>query len=935
MIMNENNKFIYLQWKKARQTLANINLPIWTAHLNKWGTFHHIHPELSFKIDDLVAYHDLEQSSAVLYDKSEETLSGSIGSKYYINGLPINLLHQCHKVGGPYIAISPHDSHRATDHLEPSINVIRRFQNCGYLLPLSNNLPSSSNTPRQLEDMNKREINPKFYSTSEIRKRRETPEHFYLEILFKTALPGNYLMGVLTFHLMYFNAIDMLYAKLKTHDLHIHINLAGIIIEDDKNILLFVNFSTLIQSEDFTDSVFGLTWSIGDKYRGRQMYKRIDNTPLSVVTFTYNLYEFCVGAHEIGHTLKISHDPQNIEMIKGRQCYGLMQERGPHCYNCMNWSPESINELQLFTRFDKNRCFLLNYPRSLNPPEPRVTSSPCRQCQCYGYEFYGELGQCLLQVPAGDCGKRLQCKSSYYDPDLLHLMILPLDGTPSKRSPTDNDPEKFEAMIIDENGKFIHLQWMKARQTLANEHLPIWTAHLNNFGTYHEMHPDLSHKVSDFVAYHDLAQNSAVLYDKNHKIFAGSIDTKYYVNGLPANLLHQCHKVRGPYLSISLHASHRATDHPEPTNEVISRFENCDNRSPFSSNSPSSSSSSKKPRFSGNFGCKAKNKKVNKREINSIYHNTTEIRKRRENPEHFYLEILLKNLVPGNHLFGILTSHLIYFNSVDMLYAKLRTNDLHIHINIAGIIIENDPGAFDSVIDYSKYMTKPQVDKLFHKLFLHYLKYYDLPFQTDSIDMIYLTTDSLIASEYNAQPVLGITYNEINRYRARQIFKRMDDIPFTVAIFTNKLFEYCVGAHEIGHALMIPHDPPNVDLIKNVQCYGTMQSNGPHCFNCMNWSPESINSLHHYTRFDKNRCFLLNYPHSLNPPGPRVTLSPCRQCQCYGYEFYGKLGQCLLQVPAGDCGKRLQCKSSHNNPNSLNLLILPLDGTPCGDNKAR
>ncbi|KAK0076320.1 hypothetical protein PV325_005578 [Microctonus aethiopoides] len=403
------------------------------------------------------------------------------------------------------------------------------------------------------------------------------------------------------------------------------------------------------------------------------------------------------------------------------------------------------------------------------------------------------------------------------------------------------------------------------------------------------MHPELSRAVGDFVAYHDLEQNSAVLYKKSQKTLIGSIGTKYYINDLPINLLHKCHKVGGPYLAISPHDSHRATDHPEPAEDVIKRFENCGDLSPLSENLPSSS---KKPRLSKSDKCKKNIKKVNKREINSIYHNTTKIRKRREEPEHFYLEILLfvphsivthhKNVVLESYLLGVLIFHLVYFNSIDMAYAKLQTNDLNIHINLAGIIIEDDRGAFDAVIDYTRYVTKPHVGELFHNRFLRYLEYYDLPFERDSIDMIYLTTESLIQSEYIKGLVLGLTWNKIDRYRTRQIYKRSDIVPLATAIYTFKLFEFCVGAHEIGHALGIPHDTQNEEVKKGHQCHSLMQEHAPHCFNCMNLSPESINRLQEITRFDKNRCFLLNYPRSLNPPGPRVTLSPCRQCQYVG-----------------------------------------------------
>ncbi|KAK0071433.1 hypothetical protein PV326_001255, partial [Microctonus aethiopoides] len=47
-----------------------------------------------------------------------------------------------------------------------------------------------------------------------------------------------------------------------------------------------------------------------------------------------------------------------------------------------------------------------------------------------------------------------------------------------------------------------------------------------------------------------------------------------------------------------------------------------------------------------------------------------------------------KTVDPNNYLALIVRRYIIYFNTVDMLFAKLSAHGINIHINIAGIVID-------------------------------------------------------------------------------------------------------------------------------------------------------------------------------------------------------------------------------------------------------
>ncbi|KAK0071543.1 hypothetical protein PV325_012715, partial [Microctonus aethiopoides] len=102
--------------------------------------------------------------------------------------------------------------------------------------------------------------------------------------------------------------------------------------------------------------------------------------------------------------------------------------------------PQSIEGFKTYFSYNKNRCFLLNEPRSLHTfGIPRKTLSVKDQCTCYGFEptslmrdslhFLNPLRICRVRLPCPQ-GEFLQRqdvdKSTHYPKDVPY----PVDGTP-------------------------------------------------------------------------------------------------------------------------------------------------------------------------------------------------------------------------------------------------------------------------------------------------------------------------------------------------------------------------------------------------------------------------------------------------------------------------------------------------------------------------
>ncbi|KAK0072346.1 hypothetical protein PV325_011517, partial [Microctonus aethiopoides] len=470
-------------FSSTNQYLANEHLPVWkaTEYYEKLDTNQQSKFKIMKDVGDFITYHDVEKSSAVVYFEKTGTLHGVIGTKYYIDDLPIELLYKCHKVDNTYVKKRSEHLHNVHKFPKPSSEIIKLFADC--------NLPSvflrKFNSLNKLKKQDSCSSTTSDLSSSGTSQTDTIDENYYVETLVfighdimdllnvNTEKSNNKYLKIIKDHIVYFNAIDMMMAKFQKHGFNIHINLAGLIIENKPNI-----FTTLFKYpnlkyskknenlnsyridlsidrhfakhnspfvQDSFDLIFlmtsrkiehngeaiGLTFSGKDIYHMRQRGKTYDPVPISVMKFERDYDNYCSAAHEIGHSFEIKHDPiKSGKRIGGNQCYGMMQQRNPYCLECLKWSKESVEDLKKYMRENRNRCFLLNYPRSLYPNKARKFVTSTRQCQCYGFDSYDLMGgDDVLETPVRDCNSPLLCMKNNHCRTYRKETILPLDGT--------------------------------------------------------------------------------------------------------------------------------------------------------------------------------------------------------------------------------------------------------------------------------------------------------------------------------------------------------------------------------------------------------------------------------------------------------------------------------------------------------------------------
>ncbi|KAK0091704.1 hypothetical protein PV326_002832, partial [Microctonus aethiopoides] len=456
-----------------------------------------------------------------------------------------------------------------------------------------------------------------------------------------------------------------------------------------------------------------------------------------------------------------------------------------------------------------------------------------------------------------------------------------------KRAPFHayNPPDVLKAIIRDGDEE-IFIKWERVKRHLVNENLPVYIAQLNSWGPNH--------------------LQSSVMKD------VGVIGRSYYIRNLPVDQLIRPLYVDGQYVK----------------------------RLPLPPHGPKLHSETIQPR---------PKRHPDKREIDSIQLNNSNRRVRRNIKfERFYIEILLFIThdvykffeTQASNLFfhQIILYYIIHFNSVDMVFADLPTNNLKIFINLAGIIIEKDEGVFSKITNYLplKNSNDPiiNIDKLFDN-FQHYPNHFDFPFSKDSFDYILLSTGRALQ--------LGKNYVFGAHSDTRDIFnERLNHgrsfVPMSIVQHSDPYSTFCTVAHEIGHALGIEQNDP-VDkgiTVDGDQCYGIMQQSNYHCSQCIQWSDESFVQLKEFTRANRNRCFLLNEPRSLHPLGTRIiSSSPCRQCRCFGFgcQSQSNAESCSLYHSTENCHEPLFCKKNEPAGSKFESTILPLDGTPCGEQK--
>ncbi|KAK0175245.1 hypothetical protein PV327_009009 [Microctonus hyperodae] len=524
--------------------------------------------------------------------------------------------------------------------------------------------------------------------------------------------------------------------------------------------------------------------------------------------------------------------------------------------------------------------------------------------------------------------------------------------------------DEITTTIVDENGIDIKLKWVKTKQFLANENLPIWRARSSR--TYLRKDDEVMKKIGHFETYHDLDKSSAVVYIEKENSLYGFIDMRYELIGLPVDKLNEKHIVGQSRWVIHVKEEDKSESTLDGTN-TLSNNDNLPSTSPTHSSSSSLSSSS---------SCRKRpHDYINNVEPTYIDDNSLLLLEKYQRTDHessaifdlnanfnqmsikkplgpFYPEILLlvsHNIVindryklsrydyPAKHVLY----YLIYMNAVAMLFAKLAPH-VEIHINIAGIIFEELKEGFPFSI--SLYLDNALIctnrDLVTHSVtkYINHLKSNDeeILFPEDSFDFFIYSTNIIARTDEEKKMLRGVSVDWFNIFEWRAFLKDSKlDKKFLGSIIDNtgNFQTYVDTVRELAHLMKIDDD--------GWDSHSIMRKNRMHhSLNYLKWSQNSIKNFEEYFRRNRNRCFLSNKPRSLNVYDiPRAYLSAEMQCKCYGYAPKSQ-----QQSGTINCDKRLQCQRIQRDclePNNRDLVIIsrkkvnrmpyPLDGTPCND----
>ncbi|KAK0073351.1 hypothetical protein PV325_009846 [Microctonus aethiopoides] len=216
-----------------------------------------------------------------------------------------------------------------------------------------------------------------------------------------------------------------------------------------------------------------------------------------------------------------------------------------------------------------------------------------------------------------------------------------------------------------------------------------------------------------------------------------------------------------------------------------------------------------------------------------------------------------------------------------MLFAQLAKDDINIHINIAAIVIEMVPHAFNTDLDVCNRnygSGKLKLDSIAQLI----KKHLNL-FTADTFDYFHLATTAKWTEDVDNHR--GLSTEWFDAYSQRIQKPNQKDWKFAGSILRHGKYveDYSVAAREIAYLMEIKHDIKTENLLFNdAQCLGVTQEYNP---SCLKWNPKTIEGFKRYLSESRNRCFLLNYPRSLHPYNVPVELiSPAKQCSCYNQD---------------------------------------------------
>ncbi|KAK0077484.1 hypothetical protein PV325_003910, partial [Microctonus aethiopoides] len=472
-------------------------------------------------------------------------------------------------------------------------------------------------------------------------------------------------------------------------------------------------------------------------------------------------------------------------------------------------------------------------------------------------------------------------------------------------------PDELETEIITENDELIALKWLKASESfLANEHLPIWTT--MQVGDVVERNYEVMKELGKFTTYYDLEKSRLLFYLRNGTF--GIIDVRYDIICLPLDQLRDYqHKVdESQYVRVitpyyfpdhmtpqddlsdgtsSASPNHDIRDSDKTTNDfnmLIKTWVNSD--FPLMSQDDKSShshlSESDKVMNSPSISCHE----------GSSRHKCPRV-DYEERVIVVYPEILIgipyEIVQTTEKLTTLVLRYLVQYNAVAMLFAKLASQNIKIHINIAGMIIEKSKDQFPSSLLFESSDNNGKAILMAVTNYLNSVRAIESIHQTlfvpDSFDFFILpTTYNWKDNELDPKGKSSKIHNlQIARKNKNP---QLSNIRLGSIVKHINMKHYINVAREIAH-LMTVQDDDLLLMIKNLrnnnkQTHGIMQMFcNNYCPTCLTWSEKSIQSFKEYLSLNDNRCFLRNLPRSLHHPynSPMKTLYPADQCYCFGH----------------------------------------------------
>lgn len=443
--------------------------------------------------------------------------------------------------------------------------------------------------------------------------------------------------------------------------------------------------------------------------------------------------------------------------------------------------------------------------------------------------------------------------------------------------------DRLSLTLREDNGNAIVLNWQKTKQLLANKHMPFWIAQIVANTVHHEYIPDfMATNVGDFVMYQDLIQSSAVVYFHVTNSFYGNIGLEYFIDSLPLEELKREHNLRGSMYVKKREFAKVLPAHTQYLNPLPNTY-------PY----------------------EGKDDGIDKSQPTVLY------------PEMLVLithDVVAhaREISPTHTYTFLMVQYLSYFNTVSMLFEKLSTNNVKIYLNIAGIVVEDQPGIFHFTRPSFLAIGGGSIDATTALLYLipQYLKQSQFP--VDSYDLFFVSTGYPLSVPVKqsgfATPQLHIYDMRIERKPSFNV-KRLG----TIVECSIEYPSFTVAVQRIAWLMNIKQHPMTLE-----------------------WSAASVQDLERYATRNRNRCFLLNYPRSLHPFGrPVRSISSSHQCACYGFtpvEYKG-CHRTLHGIGANGCSKALKCEhpsdqgQHHHTQNVPSNTPLPLDGTPCDVDK--